>query len=108
MHGVGLSLVGGRPSRPSVGSTLVHVTHFGFGCYTKEAADALCCEAGPPLEVASIDCFTPCRHDWVAHNGVVELDGLVCVFTFIQVVCKKMRDIHRIVVGWNDVVATVM
>ena len=32
MHGVGLSLVGGRPSRPSVGSTLVHVTHFGFGC----------------------------------------------------------------------------
>ena len=30
LQGVGLSLVGDRPSRLSVGSTLVHGTHLGF------------------------------------------------------------------------------
>ena len=44
----------------------------------------------------------------MAHSGVVELDELVCVFTIIQIICKKLRDVHRVVVGWNDGVAAVM
>ena len=39
---------------------------------------------------------------------MVELDELVGVIAIIHIVCRKMKDIHRLIVGWNDADAAVI
>ncbi len=63
----------------------------------------------PPSEVSSVDGFAPCGYFWVAHGGIIKVDELVCIFTFIYAVglWERFGWQAHVSFPWNDVVLIV-
>ena len=81
--------VGNGASGPRASALLVHVAHFCLIDDLDEFANAFGGEAWPPFEVASVDGFAPRGGFGKTHCGVVELDELIGVLTFIDAVREE-------------------
>ena len=79
------------------------MAEFVDGGWLDESSDSVGGEPSPPSEVAKVDGFDPCGYDRIAHGGMVELDELLGVAAFVDVVGLWLWESYCLIGGNNGV-----